>query len=196
MLEFKLWFENLVKASEKAFEAKNKIKKQEKNLGKILGFQKPLNFFSQGSYALIYEHPLFQDRLIKITTHKDDAYNLYKAQRVVLPYNKNIVKLYGRPQEKFISGVKCWVLDVEKINGPTIPLSGVEILALKNDHPSDAEMSQILARYGKDTIPEHRKLNDLLDTLRKLDRIGIPLSDLTDNILDAGNRYVIVDFGC
>ena len=48
----------------------------------------------------------------------------------------------------------------------------------------------------KNTIPEHFKLNELLDTLRYLDRIKIPLSDLTDNILDAGNRYVIVDFGC
>lgn len=53
----------------------------------------------------------------------------------------------------------------------------------------------VLDRYGKNDDGEHTKLAELFVTLGNLEKYRIELSDFEDNILDAGDRYVIVDMG-
>ena len=57
------------------------------------------------------------------------------------------------------------------------------------------EQKPVLDRYGLDNDQEHEKLAQLFRTLGEMEKYRIELSDLEDNIIDAGGRYVIVDMG-
>jgi hypothetical protein len=47
--------------------------------------------------------------------------------------------------------------------------------------------------YNSNNEEEHEKLITLFETMKKLEEINIHLVDLTDNIIDNGQRYVIID---
>ena len=71
-LNFKVWIES------NDFDKKvdRKFLTQKTDVGKLLGFSKKLKKIKQGSFATIYEHPTENYKIIKITAHKSDVYNL------------------------------------------------------------------------------------------------------------------------
>ena len=55
---------------------------------------------------------------------------------------------------------------------------------------------EILEKYNKNNPQEHDKLSSLFHTLHKLEKFyRIDLVDFQDNIMDTGDRYVLVDLG-
>lgn len=196
-MRFKIWLENLVQQSEKAFTAKKKIQKSD--ISKELGFNQPLQKYAEGSFSTLYQHPTQQNVLIKVTSHEADARRTWKAQSLE---SLSIVHLLDKPIQKIINGVKCWILLVEKVIGESIHYSNVDILKLYDlfkkydkyifDYP---ESLKILKLYNSNNEEEHEKLITLFETMKKLEEINIHLVDLTDNIIDNGQRYVIIDLG-
>lgn len=196
-MRFKIWLENLVQQSEKAFTAKKKIQKSD--IASELGFNQPLQKYAEGSFSTLYQHPTQQNVLIKVTSHESDARRAWKAQSLE---SLSIVHLLDKPIQKIINGVKCWILLVEKVTGKSIHYSNVDILRLYDlfkkyenyifDYP---ESLKILKLYNSNNEEEHEKLITLFETMKKLEEINIHLVDLTDNIIDNGQRYVIIDLG-
>jgi hypothetical protein len=61
--------------------------------------------------------------------------------------------------------------------------------------PDDFQ-SKILQSHGRLDSKELKKLSSLFKTLSLLeDKLGVFLADFVDNMIDAGDRYVIIDFG-
>lgn len=182
-------------------------KTQKLDLGKILGFKKPLVKFSQGSIATIYEHPNTKDLLIKVTSHKDDVKNIIAAQKLK---SDNIVKAFSWKSGEFIKqiqNINSYAIIVEKILGPSMAYTTNEFFELSLDGRFelaadwlDANLHKrqivILEHHQKNNLKEHAKLSSLFRTLHKLESFyRIELSDFQDNIIDSGDRYVIIDMG-
>lgn len=162
-----------------------------------------LRIVNTGSFATVYHHPSDPTKVIKVTSDKVDAKRLIKAQQLRSP---NIVKVYQNTQ--LPNGV---VLLSDFINGPSMPYTSNTMSALINgknmmDSLSGATRKilqpgtspfrdKILAKVGKDDNTERQKLSELFMTLTRLEKIGIDINDFTDNIIDTGQHYVIIDMG-
>lgn len=155
----------------------------------------------KGSLAIVYQHPHDPRKIIKLTGDMDDARNLWKAQKLNSP---NIVKVYAAKKLKGNSAV----LVADKIDGKPMPYASNIFLALIHgdffDDATEASQKilnprgkrmQILQWMGKDDHQEYRKLSELFATLGRLEKIGIDMFDFTDNIIDNGPHYVIIDLG-
>lgn len=163
----------------------------------------PLTQINTGSFATIYQYPGDRTKVIKVTRDTTDAKNLLKAQTLNSP---NIVKIHQ--SAKIGDGA---VLVADYVTGRPIPYTSSVLAALidgKNglDEPERAARKimnhglspfrdRILAKFGKDTPQERRKLAELLVAIGKLRRRGVDLADFTDNIIDDGQHYVIIDMG-
>lgn len=181
-------------------------KTQKANVGKLLGFDVPLKMVAHGSFASLYQHPTEENVLIKITSHKEDVQNTLKAQRLK---SNNIVKIYnweGDVKYKSLPNYKSWALLVEKITGSKLKYATGHFYVLAHngefelakdwmDAGGSKEQKKVLEAYKSYNEQELEKLSSLFGALQMLHRIGIDLSDFEDNILDAGNRYVIIDLG-
>lgn len=209
MISFKNWFFSEVKlADEKIFSQRDKTQKS--NVSKMLGFDKPLIKFSQGSIATIYEYPNKKNLLIKVTSHKEDIQNIVRAQRL---NSDNVVKVFPWNKEKEVikslPSLNSFAIIVEKISGGSmvystgdffdLSLNGeFELAADWLDSTVHKSQKGILDYYNKNNENEHIKLSNLFRTLNKLEKLyRIELSDFQDNIIDDDkkNRYVIVDMG-
>jgi hypothetical protein len=184
-------------------------KTQKSDVSSLLGFKKPLVKFSQGSLATLYQHPTNKNLLIKITSHKEDINNIVKAQRVNSP---NVVKTFPWDKEgtliKSLPSLNSLAIIVEKVNGTPMVYTNNDFLALGLNGSFEKaadwllgtmleEQEVILDQYNKNNVEEHYKLISLFKTLSKLAgrEYRIELSDFDQNILDTGDRYVIVDMG-
>jgi hypothetical protein len=182
-------------------------KTQKLDLGKILGFKKPLVKFSQGSIATIYEHPNTKDLLIKVTSHKDDIKNIITAQKLK---SDNVVKVFSWQTGelvKQIPQINSYAIIVEKILGNSMSYTTNEFFELSLDGRFELAADwldgnlhkrqiAVLEHNQKNNLKEHSKLNSLFRVLNKLESLyRIELSDFQDNIIDSGDRYVIVDMG-
>lgn len=179
---------------------------QKSNIGKLLGFDKNIVKFSQGSIATLYKHPFQSGVLIKVTSHKEDISNLVRAQKL---RSRNVARLFpwdsgGLVRE--LPSLKSQAVIVEWISGdPMSYMTGDFFeLSLNGEFELAADwlnstvhkrQAAVLDRYGKNDAEEHTKLAELFVTLGNLEKYRIELSDFEDNILDAGDRYVIVDMG-
>lgn len=189
--------------AENIFNARERIDKA--NIGKLLGYNKPLKKIATGTFSNIFLHPTDQSKLIKVTSHKSDVQNTIRAQRLS---NNNIVKLYSwedGQSAKPLQTIKAWALQVEKIDGPPLKYPTDHFLRLgymgSFEKAADwlkaggsESQNKILQHYKADDI-EKEKLAELFDALQSLSRIGIELSDFDQNIIDNGSRYVIIDLG-
>lgn len=206
MLSFKSWilFEAKL-AGEELFSQRDKTQKS--NVNKFLGISKPLIKFGQGSIATIYEHPKNKKLLIKVTSHKEDIKNIVKAQKLNSP---NVVKTFPWEDGEIIKNLpslNSLAIIVEKIIGEPMKYSvgdffdlslngNFDLAADWLDSTVHRKQKIILDNYDKNNPEEHTKLSSLFRTLNNLEKLyKIELSDFQDNILDAGDRYVIVDMG-
>ena len=207
-MEFKKWLnENELDFDDSLFAQKEKTQKS--NVSKILGFSKPLKKIAEGSFATLYQHPNHPDKLIKITSHKEDVDNIVKAQRIG---SNNIAKVFDWVKGnkiKTIPKLKSYAIIVEKINGKPMQYSTGHFLQLADmgggidfdsaadwlDYQPKNHQAKILNMYNANTPKEHDKLSELFRTLNELEKYRIELSDFDQNIIDAGDRYVIVDLG-
>ena len=202
-LDFKKWLENL--AYEKAFAQRDITQKT--NVAKLLGINGSLIKYKQGSFATLYQHPKNKNRLIKITSHKEDVLNLVKAQNL---NSNNIIKLFGwenKEKIKELPNLNSLAIIVEKIDGPSMIYTTSDFYELslngKFELASDwimqgghEKQKRIMDRYQMNADQEHYKLYDLFKTLHNLKKFyRIELTDFEDNIIDNGNRYVIIDMG-
>lgn len=203
---FKQWLTyNESFASERIFNQRDITQKS--NIGELLGFEKPLVKYSQGSIATLYEHPTNKKLLIKVTAHESDILNIIKAQRLKSP---NVVKVFSWKNKgliKELPSLNSLAIIVEKILGDSmvyttshffdLSLNGnFELAADWLDSTVHKLQKAILDHYNKNNTEEHLKLSSLFRTLHELEKFyHIELSDFQDNILDAGDRYVIVDMG-
>lgn len=208
---FKEWL-NLSEAKtdyDAMFSQRDETQKQVSNFSNTLGFKKPLVKFSQGSLATLYQHPTNKNLLIKITSHKEDINNIVKAQRVNSP---NVVKAFPWDKEgtliKSLPSLNSLAIIVEKVNGTPMVYTNNDFLALGLNGSFEKaadwllgtmlkEQEAILDQYNKNNVDEHYKLISLFKTLSKLSgrEYRVELSDFDQNILDTGDRYVIVDMG-
>jgi len=201
-LYFKIWLENL--AYEKTFAQRDLTQKA--NLEKILGIP-DLVKYTQGSFATLYEHPKNKNRLIKITSHKEDVYNLVKAQKLNSP---NIIKLFDWRSGQMIKELpelNSLAIIVEKAIGPSMIYTTSDFYELSLNGrfglAADWMMSGgndrqklIMNKYQQNDDQEHNKLHDLFKTLQSLKKLyRIELTDFEDNIIDNQGRYVIIDMG-
>ena len=62
-------------------------------------------------------------------------------------------------------------------------------------HGGNEKQRPVLEKYGLDDDREHDKLAQLFRTLGELEKYRIEMSDVQDNIIDDGMRYVVVDMG-
>lgn len=189
--------------AENIFTARERIDKS--NIGKLLGYNKPLRKIATGTFSNIFLHPTDQSKLIKVTCHKSDVQNTIRAQRL---NSNNIVKLYSwedGQSAKPLPTIKAWALQVEKIDGPPLkyPTDYFLRLGYMGSFEKAADwlkaggsesQNKILQQYKADDT-EKEKLAELFDALQSLSRIGIELSDFDQNIIDNGSRYVIIDLG-
>jgi hypothetical protein len=182
-------------------------KTQKSDVSSLLGFKKPLVKFSQGSLATLYQHPTNKNLLIKITSHKEDINNIVKAQS--LENLTNVVRVFPWSDGKMVKNLpslNSLAIIVEKVSGAPMVYTNNDFLALGLNGSFEKaadwllgtmlkEQEAILDRYNKNDIDEHYKLISLFKTLNKLAGYRIELSDFDQNILDTGDRYVIVDMG-
>ena len=202
-LNFKEYLENL--AYEKAFAQRDKT--QQSNVGKSLGFSKNLQLKKQGSFASLYQHPKYKDRLIKITSHKEDVYNLVKAQNLK---SRNIVKVFdwdNKQKIKELPHLNSVAIIVENVTGYPMVYTTNDFYELtlggRFNLASDwilqggnEKQKSIMEKYDRNEDLEHNKLFELFRTLYQLRKFyKIDLSDFEDNILDANDRYVMIDMG-
>jgi hypothetical protein len=204
-MSFKTWLEatSVNSKFDKFFSQRDLI--QKKDVGELLGFKQPLLKINQGSLATIYQHPKNPNWVIKVTSHKEDIQNIQKAQKL---NSKNIVKMFGNPQQVPQNPNFYWII-VEKVNGSHMVYDTNSFIALihgdYDEKLKDAATSvlytdggireQILKRYGKNSEEELEKLSSLFETLYNLQKIGIEMSDFAENIMDDGEKYVIIDLG-
>lgn len=196
-MNFKLWLESI-------FDQKQKV--QASNISKLLGFSKPLKKFSEGTFATLYQHPTNNNLLIKVTSHKDDIINLVKSQNLNSPNVAQVFDWKTGKKIKEIPELKSYAIIVEKIVGFPIEYLTADFYDLTLGNFEFAQdwlksgghkiQQKILEKYNKNNEIEHDKLAQLFGTLFLLQRnYNIDLSDFQDNILDDGEKYIIIDMG-
>ena len=180
---------------------------QSTDIGKLLGFDKALVRFGQGSIATLYKHPSDGGLLIKVTSHKEDVSNLVRAQRLGSPNVVRVIPWKSGELVRDLPSLKSWALIVERVVGGSMPYMTGDFyeLSLNGEFELASDwlnstvhkrQALVLDRYGLNNAEEHSKLAGLMATLHSLEKFyRIELSDFQDNILDAGGRYVIVDMG-
>jgi len=143
--------------------------------------------------------PTDPTKIIKVTADAADAKNIANFQS--LP---NVVRLYKNAKVG-----AAYVLLVDFVDGPSMPYTGNTLLAIINgDNWDDVESfakgkplrmdkmrSKILKAAGKFDSEEVDKLGRLFKTLGTLAKRGVDVLDLTDNIIDNGTDYIIIDMG-
>lgn len=196
--------ENNYRALESAISSRDRLIKT--GAHKYLGFSKPLKLYAKGTFAALFQHPTDEDKLIKITAHKDDIRNSIKSQKLQSP---NIVKLYPWDNGKLfkeIPELKSYALIVQKISGSPMDYTSNEFFTISyngnfekaKDWASAGGSKQqlnLITYHRKNVDTELDKLAELFNTLHNLQRTGIELSDFDQNIIDNGQRYVIIDLG-
>jgi hypothetical protein len=206
-MDFAKWFEDVTADDPLAAKAQLTFRYQQWNPGpilKALGLPgKQLQRINSGSFATIYQHPTDPKKVIKCTSDARDVKNLLAAQSIS---TTNIVKVYQNV--KIPNG---FALIVDFVNGPSMPYTS-NMMALLLDGPSmmDTPMKaarkilqpgaspardRLLDKVNRNSEQERQKLSELLITIGKLQAKGIHVSDWTDNIIDAGQHYVIIDMG-
>ena len=218
MLPFKIWLSLTEKNSEydKIFDQRDKTKNS--NVGKLLGFNTKLNIYSYGSFAVLYDHPTQKDKLIKVTSHESDIKNIVKSQGLNSP---NIVKAFPWIDGKMIKQLptlNSLAIIIEKIIGSSMSYRSSEFYDLSLYGKFDLAaylidgnlpeylqkkygkeikiQNQTLIYHDKNNPKEYAKLTDLFNTLSTISSsYRINLSDFEDNIMDTGDRYVIIDMG-
>lgn len=199
-MDFRTWIESY----EKAFAQRDMTQKAD--VGKSLGFNAKLIKYSQGSFATLYQHPKHLDRLIKITAHKEDVKNLVRAQRLNSPNIPRLFDWEDGTKIKQLPKLNSLAIMVEKIEGRPmayttsdfyeLSLGGrFELAADWMAHGGNEKQRPVLEKYGLDDDREHDKLAQLFRTLGELEKYRIEMSDVQDNIIDDGMRYVVVDMG-
>ena len=204
-MNFKEFIEANAATEDEIFGQKDITRKTD--ISRLLGFNKPLQIYNkQGSFATLYIHPTNNALLIKVTSHDSDIVNLIKAQKI---QSHNIPKLEKWPDGQLLKSLpklKSKALIVEKIIGKSMvyPTNAFIKLTLNGnfelakdwlDSGGHKAQLSILDYFKKNTPEELSKLSDLFAAMLQLERVGIELVDFSDNILDAGNRYVIIDMG-
>ena len=204
-MEFKLWFESLETISNKLFSRREtNLKISPNKILQAVGInsKKPLQIIGKGSLATVYKHPVDPTKVIKVTGDAKDYKNLITATKRNIP---DIPKVYNSAK---LSN-NTFVLVLDYISGTIIPYSTPALHALiqgenfddlneaiKNIFDeSDNERNKILDNYSRNNHNERVKLSRLFKTLFNLERIGIELFDYSENIIDNGNRYVVIDMG-
>lgn len=189
------------------------------NVGKLLGFKKPLVEFSRGSIATIYQHPTDNNLLIKVTSHQDDIKNIVRAQGLNSP---NVVRVFPWNDGKMVKNLptlNSLAIIVEKVGGSPMVYTSSEFFDLSlngkfdlaghiidgNLTPYDKKLyakeikkqAAILNNRNKNNPLEHGKLTSLFNALNELASkvYRIEMSDIDQNIMDTGDRYVIIDMG-
>jgi hypothetical protein len=122
----------------------------------------------------------------------------------------NVIKLFdweNKQKVKEIPNLNSLAIIVEKIDGPSMTYTTSDFYELslngRFELASDWIMQGgnknqqiIMDKYQQNNDQEHYKLYDLFKTLHSLKKFyRIELSDFEDNIIDNGNRYVIIDMG-
>lgn len=158
----------------------------------------------QGTHADIYSNPNDPSTLIKVTDDDEDARNTISAQILNSP---NVVKCHAHATTGVVNGT---ALLVDFVTGGQAPYSTPEFLGLiegqqGNDPRDQAHIRilrpdpfrlNILQTHGRINKTEQLKLSELFTTIYLLEsRLNVFLVDLSENIIDAGTSYVIVDFG-
>ena len=125
-------------------------------------------------------------------------------------YHKEYSKkwyLENKQKVKEIPNLNSLAIIVEKIDGPSMTYTTSDFYELslngRFELASDWIMQGgnknqqiIMDKYQQNNDQEHYKLYDLFKTLHSLKKFyRIELSDFEDNIIDNGNRYVIIDMG-
>ena len=204
-MEFKLWFESLETISDKIFSRReSNLKISSNKILQAVGInsKKPLQIIGKGSLATVYKHPVDPTKIIKVTGDSRDYKNLINATKRNIP---DIPKVYN--SAKLSNNTFILVLDY--ISGTIIPYSTSALHALiqgenfddlseaiKNIFDeSDNERNKILDNYSTNNHNERVKLSRLFRTLLNLERIGIELFDYSENIIDDGKRYIVIDMG-
>lgn len=158
--------------------------------------------FAQGSMATVYQNPHNPNTIIKVTSDINDIQNLIKAQTINSP---NVVRLHN---SKLVSNTLGVAL-LDYVKGKTLNLSIDGIMRLvqgeRNDDfeqaiegifdKNDKLRNQVLKMYGMDDDKTRQKWSDLFKAVYQLESLGIYLDDLTDNIIDNGSQYVLIDLG-
>lgn len=207
-MNFSEWLEAAITDDPIAAKAQQVFRYQQWNprpILKALGIQ--ATSFGQrvnsGSFATVYRHPLDPSKIIKCTRDAGDARNLVAAQSLDTP---NVVRVYQN-----VKIPQGYALVEDFVNGPSMPYTSA-MIALLLDGPNMMDTPQkaarkilrpgaspgrdrVLDKVGRNTEQERAKLSELLTTIGRLQQRGIDVSDWTDNVLDAGDHYVIIDMG-
>jgi hypothetical protein len=169
----------------------------------ITGISAEPTLYAQGSHADIYQHPSNPHLLIKVTNDDEDVRNTVAAQVFNRP---NIVRCHAQTTSGVQHGT---ALLVDLVRGAPAPYSSAEFAGLmegqqgnepRHEAPlrilrPDQFRTGILQSHGRLNRQELLKLSELFGTLIQLERVGVFLIDLSENVIDAGADYVIVDFG-
>lgn len=206
MFSFKTWLnEDLDAVADKVFGQRSQnAKLSHAKIMTALGIQSneaQLRQINTGSLATIYQHPEDPSKIIKVTADAQDVKNLVKAQRLNSP---NVVRVYNSAK----IGPKAFGLVADLVKGRSMHYNTNELLGLMNGDNfeeagqavrgimrPDRTRSKILDQLGMNTNDEKVKLSRLFQALAGLEKLGIDMYDFTDNILDAGGEYVIIDMG-
>lgn len=159
---------------------------------------------AQGTHADIYANPSNPNTLIKVTNDAADASNLLAAQALNSP---NVVRCHAHATQGVVGGT---ALLVDLVKGQRAPYSTPEFLGLIEGQQGldsrdqahvrimrpDPFRTGILQSHGRLNKAELTKLSQLFRTLYLLEsRLNVFLVDLTENVIDAGPAYVLVDLG-
>lgn len=173
-------------------------------LGKSLGVDlSKLDLIGSGTMAKAYK---VGDKVVKVTRDNRDVINTVKAQRIKSP---NVVKIHRLSKDGISSGT---AMLVDYIPGKLAPFSTGEWHALIQgdmgmDELRDAAQkiesdinpkgirTKVLTKHGLNNKNDRAKLKEIFKTLSSLQSININIDDLGDNIIDDGNKYVIIDLG-
>lgn len=173
------------------------IDKLQKSLGVDLSDMEEIG---HGTMATVYK---VGDKALKITRDNKDVIHTVKAQRIK---SNNVVKIHRLSKDGLSSGT-AMLLDF--VDGPLVPFSTGEWHALIQgsgmDELSDAIKlvltdtkgirNKILTDHGLNDNKSRSKISEMFKTLRALQSMNINIDDLGDNIIDAGDRYVLIDLG-
>jgi hypothetical protein len=158
----------------------------------------------EGSTALVYDNPHNPKQVIKITADINDALNFHRLIQTGFDH-PCVVKCYDIQKV----GEKAYALLLDKIDGEVFTYSNYFTHLIQGDSfedPSEAAnsiiqgldrtRSQVFDMVGiRDTPQERQKLAAIFDGLAKLEEIGIDVFDVEENIIDTGDRYVLIDIG-